>query len=232
VEALRRSLAYREISLEGTRIDYVEKGTVEAVLKTLEEKEERSVLFGLELAEKLDPKVIVARLPLALLRHPSATVRSRAIRLFALRPNREILEEIKRMLEDENKEVQAEAISAAAAIFRESAIPLVRPYRDNPDPQIRRRALECLLRYGDPADRGAALNSIGIMASDGSPQGQPGRIEAARTMGEVNHAAFPAHLSRLIREDPSYEVIREAMAAAGKMHYRGSVVRDIIFRLC
>jgi AAA family ATP:ADP antiporter len=69
LDALRRSLAY-----------YADKGTVEAVLKTLEEKDERAVLFGLELAEKLDPKIVVARLPLALLRHPAPTVRSRAIR--------------------------------------------------------------------------------------------------------------------------------------------------------
>ena len=231
MEALRRSLAYREISLEDAQIDYAEKGTVEAVLKTLEEKDERAVLFGLELAEKLDPKIVVTRLPLALLHHPAATVRSRAIRLFAQRPDRNIFEEIKRMLQDENKEVQAEAISTAGAIFRPRAISLVRPYVDHPDPQIKSRALECLLRYGDAADRDAALNNVGIMANDRSLQGQPGRIEAARIMGEVNHATFPAHLSRLIREDPSYEVISEAMAAAGKMRYCGSVVTDIISRL-
>ena len=34
MEALRRSLAYREISLEEARIDYADKKTVEAVLKT------------------------------------------------------------------------------------------------------------------------------------------------------------------------------------------------------
>jgi ATP:ADP antiporter, AAA family len=231
MEALRRSLAYREISLEDAQIDYAEKGTVEAVLKTLEEKDERAVLFGLELAEKLDPRIIVARLPLALLHHSAATVRSRAIRLFAQRPDRNIFEEIKRMLQDENKEVQAEAISTAGAIFKPRAISLVRPYVDHPDPQIKSRALECLLRYGDAADRDAALNNIGIMANDRSLQGQPGRIEAARIMGEVNHAAFPANLSRLIREDPSYEVISEAMAAAGKMRYCGNVVSEIISRL-
>ena len=62
MEALRRSLTYREISLDETRIDYADKRTVEAVLKTLEEKEEQSVVFGLELAERLDPKVVVPRL--------------------------------------------------------------------------------------------------------------------------------------------------------------------------
>ena len=63
MEALRRGLAYREISLDEARINYADKGTVEAVLKTLEEKEEPSVLFGLDLMEKLDPNDVVARLP-------------------------------------------------------------------------------------------------------------------------------------------------------------------------
>ena len=82
MEALRRGLAYREISLKEVRIDYADKGTVEAVLKTLEEKDEPSVLFGLDLIEKLDPNDVVARLPRGLLRHSSPAVRARAHKTF------------------------------------------------------------------------------------------------------------------------------------------------------
>ena len=82
MEALRRGLAYREISLSEARINYTDKETIEAVLKTLEEKEERSVLFGLDLIDKFDPNDVVARLPRTLLRHSSPSVRGRAIKLF------------------------------------------------------------------------------------------------------------------------------------------------------
>ncbi|HXV83857.1 MAG TPA: Npt1/Npt2 family nucleotide transporter, partial [Candidatus Binatia bacterium] len=155
LEALRKGLAYRGSSLEEARIDYAEKGTVEAVLRTLEETEERSVLFGLELAEKLDPEIVVPRLPIGLLRHSSPAVRREAVRLFALRPEPTILKEIHQMLQDESVEVQAEAISAACAIFKADAIAVTRPYLESSDPRVKRRTLECLLRHGDAVMREA-----------------------------------------------------------------------------
>lgn len=228
MEALRKSLAHREISLEGSRIDYAEKGTVEAVLKTLEENGEHSVLFGLDLAEKLDPKVIASRLPRALLRHSSPAVRVRAIKLLAIRPDATTLEEITHMLQDQNKEVHAAAISAACAIFKENAIPIVSPYLESPDPQVKRRALECLLRHGDRVMREAALNEFRKMVTDRSPEED--RIEAARLMGELDDPEFAVHLSRLVSEDRSAAVVRAAMTAAGKRGYPG-VIREILLRL-
>ena len=217
-------------SLKELQIDYAEKGTVEAVLKTLEEKDEPSVLFGLDLMEKLDPKDVVVRLPRGLLHHSSPAVRARAIKLFAMHPDATTLNEISQMLQDENKEVQAQAISAACAIFKGDAIAVVRPYLESPDSQVKRRAVECLLRHGDAVTREMALKSIREMVNDNSAKGEQGRVEAGRLMGEVYDPEFSAHLGRLIREDESLPVIRAAMAAAGMGKYP-EVVRDIILRL-
>ena len=230
MEALRRSLAYREISLKEVQIDYAEKGTVEAVLKTLDEKDEPTVLFGLDLVENLDPNDIVTRLPRGLLHHSSPAVRARAIKLFATHPDPTTLKEISRMLQDENEEVQAQAISAACAIFKGDAIAVVRPYFESPESQVKSRAVECLLRHGDAVTRVAALISFRKMVNDESAQGEQGRIEACRLMGEVYDPEFSAHLSRLIMRDKSHPVIHAAMAAAGLGKYPG-VVRDIILRL-
>ena len=230
MDALRRGLAYREISLNEARINYADKGTVEAVLKTLEEKDEPSVLFGLDLIEKLDPNDVVARLPRGLLRHSSPAVRGRALKLFSIHPDPTMLEEITVALQDENHEVQAQAISAACAIFKGDAIPVVRPYLESPDPYVKRKAAECLLRHGDAVITDVALNSFRKMIEDTTGQGEQGRVEAARLAGEVNDPAFSTHLSRLIREDQSDRVVHAAMAAAGKGKYPG-VVRDVVFSL-
>ena len=230
MEALRRSLAYREMSLKEVQIDYAEKGTVQTVLKVLGEKDEPSVLFGLDLIEKLDPKDIVARLPAGLLHHSSSAVRARAIKLFATRPDATTLNEISQMLQDPNQEVQAQAISAACAIFNGDAVAVVRPYLESPHPQVKRRAAECLLRHGDAVTREAALNSFRELVSGSGGEGDDGRVEAARLMGEVYDPEFSAHLGKLIREDESHPVIHAAMAAAGMGKYPG-VVRDIILRL-
>jgi AAA family ATP:ADP antiporter len=216
--------------LEKARIDYAERGTVGAVLKTLEEKDEPSVLFGLELAEKLEPNVIVPLLPVALLHHSSPAVRRQAIKLFALRSDPTILKEISHMLQDENRAVQAEAISAACAIFKEEAIAIALPYLESPDPQVKRRVLECLLRHGDTAMRTAALEQFHGMVNDRGAEGETGRVQAALLAGEVYDPAFATALGKLIKEDPSYEVNHKAMAAAAKGKYPG-VVPDIILRL-
>jgi ATP/ADP translocase len=230
MEALRRSLAYRETSLEEALIDFADKGTVEAVLKTLEDKDERSVLFGLDLAEKLEPGFVMARLPRDLLRHSSPAIRSRAIRLFSINPDSTTMNEITLMLQDENHEVQAQAISAACAIFKDRAITVVRPHLETPDPLVKRRAVECLLRHGDQDAREAAFNSFREMLDGTAGDGEQGRIEAVRVMSEVDMSVFAAHLRRLIREDPSIRVIQEAMAAAAKRKYP-EAVGEIVFRL-
>lgn len=231
LEALRRGLESRDISLEGEGIDYADKETVETVLQNLQTNQEQAVLFGLSLAEKLNPEAIIPRLPRALLRHSSPTVRTRALRLFVSHPDPAILKEMTRLLEDENKQVQAEAVSAVCAIRKEDAIPVMSPYLESSDPRVQRSAIECMLHYGDPEIREVALTTFRKMISNRAPEGEKGRIEAARLMGEFDDPEFPGHLSRLIGEDLSIPVIREAMAAAGKRKYP-PLVRDLMLRLC
>lgn len=230
LEALRTGLEAQAITWDVRDIDYADKRTIEAVQQSLQKEDERALLFGLDLAEKLDPQIIVPRLPLRLLQHPSPTVRSRSLKLFAASTDPKRLQEVVRLLEDENGEVQAEAINVVCAIRKEDAIPLMRPYLDSPDPRVQRSAIECLLHHGDPEIRKVALASFRKMIANPESDGTAGRMEAARLMGEVDDPEFLEYLSKLIREDSSFPVIREALAAAGKRK-DPALLRDIIMRL-
>ena len=88
-----------------------------------------------------------------------------------------------------------------------------------------------MLHYGDPEIREVALTTFRKMVNNRTPEGESGRIEAARLMGEIDDPEFPEHLNRLIGEDLSYQVIREAMAAASKRKY-STLVRELLPRLC
>jgi AAA family ATP:ADP antiporter len=231
LEALRTGLEAQVITWEGRGIDYADKQTIEEVLQNLKKEDERALLFGLDLAENLEPKVIVPRLPLSLLQHPSPLVRSRALKLFAASTNPERLKEIVRLLEDENGEVQAEAINVVCAIRKEDAIPVMRPYLESPDPKVQRSAIECLLHHGDVEIREVALTTFRKMIASPGTNGAAVRVEAARLMSAVNDAEFPGYLSKLIREDPSIPVIQEALAAAGTTK-DPTLLRDVIMRLC
>ena len=160
VEALRTGLEAQTITWEGGDINYADKQTIEAVLQNLQKEDERAVLFALDLAENLDAAVIAPRLPLKLLQHPSPLVRSRSLKLFAASTDPEKLKEIVRLLEDENGEVQAEAINVVCAIRKEDAIPVMRPYLESPDPRVQRSAIECLLHHGDAEIREVAMADL------------------------------------------------------------------------
>jgi AAA family ATP:ADP antiporter len=230
LEALRTGLATQAITWEREEFNYADKRTIEAVLQTLQRQDEQALLFGLDLAEKLDPEAIVPRLPLSLLQHRSPLVRSRSLKLFAATTDPEKLKEIVRLLEDENGEVQAEAINVVCAIRKEEAIPVMRPYLESPDPQVQRSAIECLMHHGDPEIHEVALATFRKMIANPRIDGVAGRIQAARLMGEVNDPDFRAYLSQLIREDSSIPVIREALRAAGKRK-EPTLLRDVITRL-
>ena len=231
LEALRTGLEAQVVTWEGRGIDYADKQTIEEVLQNLKKPDERSLLFGLDLAENLEPEVIVPGLPLSLLRHPSPLVRSRALKLFAASTDPERLKEIVRLLEDENGEVQAEAINVVCAIRKEDAIPIMRPYLESPDPKVQRSAIECLLHHGDVEIREVALTTFRKMIAKQGTNGAAVRLEAARLMSAVNDPEFPSYLSKFIREDPSISVIQQALAAAGKTK-DPTLLGDVIMRLC
>jgi ATP:ADP antiporter, AAA family len=230
VEALRIGLEAQTITWEGGNINYADKQTIEAVLQNLRTKDERAVLFALDLAENLDAAVIAPRLPLNLLQHPSPLVRSRSLKLFATSTDPEKLKEIVGLLEDENGEVQAEAINVVCAIRKEDAIPVMRAYLESPDPRVQRSAIECLLHHGDAEIREVAMAAFRKLIANPGTDGTAGRMEAARLMGEVNDPEFPGYLSKLIREDSSIPVIQEAIAAAGKRK-DPTLLREVITRL-
>jgi HEAT repeat protein len=230
VDALRRSLAYRDVSLETARIDFTDNATVEVVLSTLDRMDEPSVFLGLNLAEKLDPKLVAARLPRALLSHPSPEVRRRALTLIASSLDSNVLAAVFELLTSESAQLRSEAINTVATVLKEAAIPVVLPLRKSPEPQIRRAAIRLILQSGDARTRQEALADLRVMLSDYGPGGEKNRVEAAHLMGEVDNPEFSGHLIRLIRDDPSPEVVRGAMVAAARGRYR-SVVPDVIVRL-
>jgi AAA family ATP:ADP antiporter len=157
-------------------------------------------------------------------------VRSRSLKLFAATTDPENLKEIVRLLEDENGAVQAEAINVVCAIRKEDAISVMRPYLESRDPRVQRSAIECLLHHGDAEIREVALASFRKMITLPGVDGAAARIEAVRLIGEVADPQLRRYLTMFIRDDSSMEVVREALAAAGKLK-EPAVLRDVITRL-
>jgi ATP:ADP antiporter, AAA family len=230
VDTLRRSLAHHEVSLESARIDFADKATVETVLGTLDRMDEQSVLFALDLAEKMDPQHVVARLPRGLLSHPSPEVRRRALTLMASSLDSNILTMLFELLTSERAQFRAEAINTVATVLKMADIPAIRPLLKSPEAQTRRAAIRLMFQSADAQARQDAGAAFRDLVTDFGPDGEKSRVEAARLMGELAEPVFSDDLGRFIRDDPSPAVIREAMAAAAVGKYPG-IIPEVISRL-
>lgn len=230
VDTLRRSLAYHEVSLESARIDFADKATVETVLGTLDGMDEQSVLFALDLAEKMDPQHVVARLPRGLLSHPAPEVRRRALTLMASSLDSNVLTMLFELLTSERPQFRAEAINTVATVLKMADIPAIRPLLKSPEAQTRRAAIRLMFQSADAQARQDACVAFRDLVTDFGPDGEKSRVEAARLMGELADPVFSDDLDRLIRDDPSPAVIREAMAAAAVGKYPG-IIPEVISRL-
>lgn len=216
IDTLRSRLDYRDVPIENARIDFTDRATVETVLRVLQRPDERSVLLGLDLAEKLSPRLNLTRLPRALLRHPSPEVRRRALALFAEVPDANILGEVFELVASGSAEIRSEAIKLLGAIKQTEAVPMIRPFLDSPEAQVRSAAIQCMLQNGDSGSREDAINAFRRLLTAPGPDGEPSRLEAARLMGEINGPEFTSHLRNLISSDPAPAVVHAAMAAAGR----------------
>ena len=58
--------------------------------------------------------------------------------------------------------------------------------------------------------------------------GAAARIEAARLIGEVADPQFRGYLTMFVREDSSMEVVREALAAAGKIEELNQAIKTAL----
>ncbi|HET7005320.1 MAG TPA: HEAT repeat domain-containing protein [Candidatus Binatia bacterium] len=230
VDALRRSVTYHEVSFDTARIDFADEGTMNTVLATLDERDEASVLFALDLAENFEPRKAVAHLPRDLLRHPSAEVRRRALSLVAasLEPN--ALAAVFEVLTSESVQMRSEAIQTLASVMKIGAVPFVRPLLQSPQAQTRRAAIQLLLRSGDDAARHEALAAFQDMVETRGSDGENTRVEAARLMGESVEPEFSGYLSQLIKTDESPAVVGAALASAAKGKYPG-LIADAITKL-
>jgi HEAT repeat protein len=230
VDTLRRSLAHDEVSLAEARIDFADTATAETVLGALDGMDEQSVLFGLDLAEKINPQHVVARLPRSLLSHPSPEVRRRALTLVASSLDSNVLAMLFELLTSERTEFRLEAVNTLATVMKAADIPAIRPLLRSPEVQTRRAAMRLLFQSGDAQARQEALTAFRDLVMDFGSDGERSRIEAARLMGELAEPVFADPLSRLIKDDPSPAVVREAMLAAALGKYP-AVIPEVISRL-
>jgi AAA family ATP:ADP antiporter len=206
-EALRRSLERRDVAPADVRLAVGDLQTVETLIETLADPDERRVIYAIDILESLDKRHLVTPL---LLHHASPRVRRRALEaLAAARPEtaRPWLPHVERMLHDADAGVRVAALRALAAIREETVADLVRPLLDEPEPRVASAAAIVLAQAGRDDDRDAAVAALERLAASLSPAA---RRDVAAAIGPHAPEALHTVLVPLL-SDPDPGVARQAI---------------------
>ncbi len=153
LEVLLSALKTREVAIEADDITYKDKAIVDAVAKILESPDEQSLLFGLELAEKLDSRAMLSRLPRNLLRHPSPVVQSRILKFLSTCTDRSGVDDYLFKSLRQDRSLLAVRQALAAAEQRQDLQPIKNVIFELDSRVTKGRARQALVEYGEAAVR-------------------------------------------------------------------------------
>lgn len=196
LKALFGALTTRQLDFVTDDINYKDKATVEAVAKVLESTDEPPLLLGLELAERLDPKAILTRLPRRLLRHPSPAIQSRVLKLFSACPDRSAVDDYLSRIPSKEPSGPVIREALAAAKKRKEPQEIKNAILQLFSETAKRQAREALIEYGE-----AAVQPLKEALFD-SLISRDVRLNIPRTLSKIeSQAAMDALLAALEHED-------------------------------
>ncbi|MCC7242715.1 MAG: MFS transporter [Acidobacteria bacterium] len=214
LKAFRRSLEQQDVRPSDVRIESADLSTIETLLSELSHPEARRVLYAMDMLEALDKRQLVTPL---LLRHDSAEVRTRALRLARYTDPAEAerwLPGVERAMGDDDGEVRLAAARALATLRGEAAVDVMRPYLDHRDPHLVVTAAAALASSDVPSDVDRAEETLEQLAADTRASAAELRRQVARALGLVANPRFRPLLVPLLYDD-SYAVARAAINSAG-----------------
>ncbi len=214
MKAFRRSIEQQDVHPADVRLDSADLTSIETLLTELSHPEPRRVLYAIDMLDALDKRQLVTPL---LLRHDSAEVRARALRVARYTGEEAAsrwLPGVERALQDEDGEVRLAAARALATLRGQAAVDVMRPYLDHADPNLAVTAAAALAASDVPADVDRAEETFRRLSADTRESAAPLRRQVARALGLVGNPRFRPLLVPLLYDD-NYLVARAAVNSAG-----------------
>ncbi|MDP1569177.1 MAG: Npt1/Npt2 family nucleotide transporter [Vicinamibacterales bacterium] len=212
-----RTLEQQGVTPSDIRLETADLNTIETLVAELSHAEPRRVVYALDLLESLDKRHLVTPL---LLYHEDAGIRVRALQVAegaGPAAGERWAASIERVMQaDADAGVRMAAVRALAAVRREAAAALVRPFLTDPDPRLVVTAAAALGAGTHDEDVEAAVAALSRLGSDSRPQAAEARREVAHVLGRLPAPRFGALLIPLMF-DAHLGVAREALRSAGQL---------------
>jgi AAA family ATP:ADP antiporter len=216
VAELGRNLRRMNLAPEQMTVSLREASVLSEIDRLIDSDFERIVLHAMDLMQEAAPQRLAERLP-ALLDHPSAAVRARALDQGLALELPGLGERIDHMLGDAVPEVRVAALRARAALDAEDPTGILDGFLNGDDPGLRLTALQCLIEYTPAHEEPRVLARVEPLARDGTVDE---RRAIAEALGRRPGTSVLHELLGPLLRDPAAVVRRAAMRSAGAAQLR------------
>jgi len=212
VATLRESISQHRLDVEQASAPVLDRSTTDLLTTNLSASDPKDILYALSLFE-VEQRRAAHPVIRDLLQHPSSEVRQKALAILSASGDTSVLPTVHGMLKDPEIAVRTEAMLYLVHHAHVDPLVLLGELRECEDFSVRSAMAAYLAHPGEAQNLEAARAILGEMAGEEGEAGQRTRREAARLLGELPDSFDPL-LSRLL-EDPSSEVVREAIRSVG-----------------
>jgi ATP:ADP antiporter, AAA family len=219
VAELGRNL--RRLNLEGhkVKISLREASLLHEMERLLASPYERIVIQGIELLEENSPEMVESALG-TLLGHVSPRVRARALRFLRTHPASELVPRVTELVQDEDPEVQIEALSTLGVLQGTDPFDSVEEYLQSPVEGIRKAAVLAVTENAPRESEARLRDTLVTLLRQG---GVLDRITVAEALGRRPGPSDLHDLLTPLLTDSELAVRRAALRSAGRAQRRTHV---------
>jgi ATP:ADP antiporter, AAA family len=226
VATLRESISQHRLDLEQSGAPVLDRSTTDLLTSNLSANDPKEILYALSLFELEQQRSTHPRIR-ALLSHPSAEVRQKAIAILSAAADKSAIPEVQKLLRDPELGVRTEALLFLSHHAQIDPLTAIEEIGDFPNFTVRSAVIAFLSQPGEAQDLQGARTILESMIND-PEEGLRSRVEAARLLG-VLPDSFDPLLSKLLADDDP-QVACAAIQSVGLLH-KGRLVPELLDRL-
>ena len=214
LNSFRLALERKTIEPEDLRVRISDSALLDSLTRVLDNPDERLVLYALKLLADSNSDSWLDKVP-GLLQHASPRVRALAIRSLARRPTRSMESMVMDCLRDPDLEVRSEAIYYLCTEDNSHSTERIQHFLRNSDYSIVGATIHYMATHRIPGSELVDERFIEDALSNQGSQRELARVAAACALGIISPSSPLQRYLPPLLEDPSREVVRNAIRSAG-----------------
>ena len=215
LNSFRLALEKKTIEPEALRVRITDSTTRDTLIRALQSLDERQVLYALRLLRDMNSTDWLPDIR-PLIKHPSAKVRALSIECLGIHDDPEILAWVTDCLKDPDLEVRAEAIHYLSRPQASNSLEKITEFLHHGDYSIVGAAIHSILNHGVPCDGLIDQKFIEDALAQQGEARDAARIAAACALGLISPSSPLQGYLKILLQDPSTEVVRNAIRSAGR----------------